>query len=67
MKNKKILITGVCGFIGKNLAKKLMNENRVIGVDNFEYSNRDEMRKYSEQKFGKNNVEQFLKTINDAF
>lgn len=29
--------------------------------------NRDEMRKYSEQKFGKNNVEQFLKTINDAF
>jgi UDP-glucose 4-epimerase len=46
MKNKKILITGVCGFIGKNLAKKLMSENRVIGVDNFEYSNRDEMKSF---------------------
>jgi UDP-glucose 4-epimerase len=46
MKNKKILITGVCGFIGKNLTKKLMNENRIIGVDNFEYSNKDEMKNF---------------------
>jgi nucleoside-diphosphate-sugar epimerase len=38
---KKLLITGVCGFIGGNLLKKLMDKNEVIGLDNFEYSNRD--------------------------
>lgn len=41
MKGKKLLITGVCGFIGGNLVKKLRDENEIIGVDNFEYSNRD--------------------------
>uniref|UniRef100_A0A7C4JRJ7 NAD-dependent epimerase/dehydratase family protein n=1 Tax=Thermodesulfobacterium geofontis TaxID=1295609 RepID=A0A7C4JRJ7_9BACT len=44
MKNKRILITGVCGFIGKNLARRLMNKNKIIGVDNFEYSKRDEAK-----------------------
>lgn len=34
----KILITGVGGFIGSNLAKRLVAENHtVIGVDNFSY------------------------------
>lgn len=34
---KKILITGVAGFIGSNLAKKLLQNknNEIIGVDNF--------------------------------
>jgi len=33
---KKILITGVAGFIGFNLAKKLLEENKyhIVGVDN---------------------------------
>ena len=32
---KKILITGVAGFIGYHLAEKLLNSNyHVIGIDN---------------------------------
>ena len=30
----KILITGVAGFIGFNLAKKLIPNNKIIGIDN---------------------------------
>jgi UDP-glucose 4-epimerase len=34
----KILITGVCGFIGSHLARKLVqNRKHVIGVDNLSY------------------------------
>lgn len=33
----KILITGVCGFIGSNLAQRLLNMGEeIIGVDNFD-------------------------------
>ena len=44
--HKKILITGVAGFIGSNLAQRLINENRnrnsndffdVTGIDNLSY------------------------------
>ena len=32
---KKILITGVAGFIGFHLAKRLLAENKkIIGIDN---------------------------------
>lgn len=34
---KKVLITGVAGFIGSNLAKKLLNDNKnieITGIDN---------------------------------
>ena len=37
LKNKTILITGVAGFIGANLAKKLLTEEketRIVGIDN---------------------------------
>ena len=37
LKNKTILITGVAGFIGSNLAKRLYEEVKnvtVIGIDN---------------------------------
>ncbi len=35
MKNKKILITGIAGFIGSNVAKKFIKEGfQVIGIDN---------------------------------
>ena len=37
LENKTILVTGVAGFIGSNLAKRLLNEVnniRVIGLDN---------------------------------
>lgn len=41
MNNKKILITGVCGFIGSNLFLKLRDKNEIIGIDNFEYSKKE--------------------------
>ena len=31
---KTLLITGVSGFIGFNLAKKIMNKYQIIGLDN---------------------------------
>ena len=32
---KKILITGIAGFIGFHLGKKLLEENwQVVGIDN---------------------------------
>ena len=37
LKNKTVLITGVAGFIGSNLAMRLLNtiENiKIIGIDN---------------------------------
>lgn len=34
----KILITGIAGFIGSNLAKKIVDQgDQVIGIDNFSY------------------------------
>ena len=36
-KVKRILVTGVAGFIGSNLTKELLHaDNEVIGVDNFD-------------------------------
>ena len=33
----KILITGVAGFIGFSLAKKLLNQNKIVyGIDNLD-------------------------------
>lgn len=37
LKDKKIVVTGVAGFIGSNLARRLVEENKdckVIGIDN---------------------------------
>ena len=33
IKNKKILITGINGFLGSNLAHKLKNDNEIIGIN----------------------------------
>lgn len=34
IKNKRVLITGVCGFLGHNLTKKLLeNNNEIFGID----------------------------------
>ena len=32
----KVIITGVCGFIGFHLCKKLLQTNfQIVGIDNF--------------------------------
>lgn len=41
---KKILITGICGFIGSNLAKRLLDEYEIIGVDNLITGNMDNIK-----------------------
>lgn len=50
MKNKRILITGACGFIGSHLVEKLSPDNSVVGVDNF-YLAKREMLGLLDKKF----------------
>ena len=41
----EIIITGVAGFVGSNLAAKLLDENHVVtGIDNFSYGTRNNIR-----------------------
>jgi UDP-glucose 4-epimerase len=43
---EKILVTGVAGFIGSNLAERLLSEDyRVIGIDNLAYGLRENVPK----------------------
>ncbi len=61
----RILITGVCGFIGSHLAEKFLREgNEVFGIDNFltgKKENLEILLKYKNFKFEKNSVENFKK------
>ena len=42
--NKNVLITGVGGFIGYNLAKRLLERNvNIIGIDNFSYNQKKQI------------------------
>ena len=59
---KKILITGVAGFIGYHLAEKLLNENyQIIGIDNlndyydpiFKQDRLNNLKKFSNFEFHK--------------
>lgn len=67
LKNKRILITGVAGFIGANLAKKLLKDEGnidVLGIDNMnEYydvklkeSRLGELKVFQNFKFVKGNI-----------
>lgn len=41
IKNKRVLITGVCGFLGHSLTKKLLkNNNEIFGIDKIGNSTR---------------------------
>jgi UDP-glucuronate decarboxylase len=54
---KNIIITGGCGFIGKNLIIRLLSTqdiNRIICIDNFSSSREDDFIKYM-KKYNKDN------------
>ena len=65
----KILITGVAGFIGSSLARKLLKNNNIIihGIDNFDpYTNKKfqnlrlkDLRKNKNFKFQKIDIRNF--------
>jgi len=55
MNKKKILITGVAGFIGLNLSLKLMNKNfKVYGIDNMSKDHNLFIKKKRKKEFIKN-------------
>jgi len=43
---KTILISGCAGFIGQNLIKNLINDYKIIGIDNFYSSSEDSIKKF---------------------
>ena len=43
---KTILITGCAGFIGSNLIAKLIDNNKIIGIDNFISSNEGKLKDF---------------------
>jgi UDP-glucuronate 4-epimerase len=49
----KILITGVAGFIGFNLARELIKKYKVVGIDN--------LNSYYSQKLKKDRLSNFKK------
>ncbi len=61
----RILITGVCGFIGSHLAEKFLKEGEeVFGIDNFLTGNEQNLKvllKYKNFKFEKVSVEDIEK------
>ena len=42
----KILLTGCAGFIGSNLVAKLIDNNKIIGIDNFISSNEGKLKDF---------------------
>lgn len=63
--NKKILITGVAGFIGSKLAKKLINEGYfVTGIDNLSTGFKKNIPKRVKFIYGNFSDKKLLKKIN---
>ncbi len=54
-----ILITGAAGFIGSNLAEYLINDNDIIGIDNFD--------PFYDINIKKNNLDNLLKSEKFTF
>ena len=55
MKNKRILITGGCGFIGSHLSRKLSENNKVVVIDNQLHGNKIK-KKYKNIKIIKGDI-----------
>jgi UDP-glucose 4-epimerase len=49
-KNKIILITGVAGMLGSELIEKVLKNNIVIGLDNFELGKKKFIKQYFKKK-----------------
>lgn len=71
---KTILITGVAGFIGSNLAKELVKKYKVVGIDNFNNYYNPQAKKHNIQPLLKNKYFKFYredilnkKNIKDIF
>ena len=62
---KTILITGVAGFIGYNLALKLIKKYKVIGIDNFNNSSSKRLKALRIKKLESKNFIFFKKDILD--
>ena len=51
MGSNKVIVTGVAGFIGSNLAARLLEKNyHVTGIDNFSYGNKQNIEKIKSDK-----------------
>lgn len=64
MKNKVYLLTGAAGFIGSNLAKKLLQENqniKIIGFDNLNDYYDVKIKEYRLNELKQNNKFEFIK------
>lgn len=72
MKSKRIIITGVAGFIGSNMAESLIEENEVTGIDNLSWGNRENIESLMKNKNFKferedvNNTEKLVKIMKGA-
>lgn len=64
LKNKTIFITGVAGFIGSNLAEKLLKEIegiKIVGIDNMNDYYDVRLKEYRLEKLLSNNKFSFVK------
>jgi len=50
MRGKRIVITGVAGFIGSNMAESLVEDNEVIGIDNLSWGNENNLKNVYKNK-----------------
>lgn len=65
MKNKFIVITGGCGFIGSNLIKKLLliKKNKIISIDDYSSGNRSNIIKNNRVKYLTSNTGNIKKIL----
>ncbi len=54
---KKVLITGVCGFIGSHLAEELVKEYKVVGIDNLSLGSRENISHIKSDNFSFHEVD----------
>jgi len=65
MKNKYIVITGGCGFIGSNLIKKLLltKKNKIISIDDYSSGSRSNKVINNNVKYINSNTKNIKKTL----